>query len=466
VLAALAFVALDLALVAIAFRRPWAALVLLLAGLPLSGLTTQVIPRILNLSVPAELALAAWRDGVLAGIVLAAGVALVRSSDRRLRPIEWLVLAALLLGAAYVAFSPVPLTAVYVYRVLYEPPLLLAAVLVLARVRGMPAWVAPRAALAFVVTSGLAAIYVWPQVYMLKFAYLQRFYTDPGERIHHSFLASGLTQPRGIGTLTSPNEFGAVLAIAIVLLLTPGLVPLRRHVRPTLVVVLGLALLLSFSRSGWLAAVIGVGAMAIVSRPAWPSRAAVGRSLAGRRDRIAVFAPLLVGVLIAATVLATSGGTRLVERTATGGDPSAGNRPRSALAGLAVLRDHPLGLGLGTAGPKAARFQELAGRPRILTETWYVLYAIQVGVLGFALLVALTLAILRGLWIARGRPVARAAIGFGLGLAVGALFIPIIEDPAVFIPLWAFAGLGVAGAAEGVRIVAPRAASQPAAGSA
>ena len=53
VLAAVAFLALDLGLAAIAFRRPWVGLVVLLAGLPFSGLVTQVIPRLLWLPGPA-----------------------------------------------------------------------------------------------------------------------------------------------------------------------------------------------------------------------------------------------------------------------------------------------------------------------------------------------------------------------------------------------------------------------------
>jgi len=444
VISALPFVALDLGLAALAFRRPWAGLVILLAGLPLSGLTTQVVPRLLGLAAPAELALAGWRDGVLAGIVGAALVAWVRSSDRRLRLIEWLVVAMVALGALYVLVSPVRLTAVYVYRVLYEPPLLLAAILVLARSSGMPSWLPSRAALAFVATTAAAAVYAWPQVYLLRFRYLQTFYTDPGEQIHHSFLARGINQPRGIGTLTSPNEFGAVLAIAIVLLVTPGLLRLPGWVRASLLAAGGLALLLSFSRSGMLATAVGIVVVLWLSRDRLASRERLLTRLRGRSTWLRLGSPVLVAVVLAAFVFTTSGAQKLVEATASGSDPSAGNRPASAIAGLTVLVNHPLGLGLGTAGPKAARFDERTSMPRILTETWYLLYAIQVGIGGLALLVAVALAILRSLWKDRARPVARAALGFGLGLGAGALFIPIIEDPAVFVPLWAFSGLACA----------------------
>ena len=455
-LAAVAFLALDLGLAAIAFRRPWVGLVVLLAGLPFSGLVTQVIPRLLWLPGPAELALAGWRDAVLAGIVVAAVAALARSDDRRLRPVEWLVLAVLALGVVYVVASPVPLTAVYVYRVLYEPPLLLAAILVLARTQGMPSWVPSRAALSFVATTAIAAVYAWPQVYLLRFSYLQHFYTDPGDRIHHSFLARGINQPRAIGTMTSPNEFGAVLAITLVLLLTPGLLRIPGWLRSWLIAATGLALLLSFSRSGMLATAVGVVVVLWHSRDRLPGRQGLMTALRDRRKLLGQGTPALVAVVLATLVFTTSGAEKLVAATTSGTDPSAANRPASVRAGLVVLQDHPLGLGLGTAGPKAARFDERSGMPRILTETWYILYAIQVGIGGLILFATLVALILRRLWLDRRQPLSKAVIGFGLGLAIGALFIPIIEDPAVFTPLWGFAGLALAAAASpiGARVAA------------
>lgn len=75
---------------------------------------------------------------------------------------------------------------------------------------------------------------------------------------------------------------------------------------------------------------------------------------------------------------------------------------------------------------------------------WYLLYAIQTGIGGLALLAALILAVLGRLWRIRQRPWARAAMGIGFGLGAGALLIPIIEDPAVFTPLWATVGLALA----------------------
>lgn len=443
----LAFVAVDLGLLALAWRRPWLGLGLLLAGLPFGGLLTSVIPRVLALGTIDQLVLAAWRDAVLLGIVAAAAVSWFRSGPRRAGFLDALVGTVLLLGLVYVIVSPQALTGAYAYRVLYEPPLLFWAVVTLRRTTGMPDWVSHRVPLAFTVGVTVAALYTWVQVYVLGFRYLQVFYTDPGERIHHSYLAQGISQPRGIGTLTSPNEFGAVLAIAIVLLAVPGLLRLRPAIRALMLAALGFALLLSFSRSGMLAAGVGLVAVAWLSRDRIPRLHHVLQPRA-RGRALAWAAPLVaVAIVLGGLVFASSGAARLLQATTSGTDPSAANRPASARAGLMVLAERPLGLGLGTAGPKAVRFEENAGRPRILTETWYLLYAIQVGVVGAALLAGLVLLVLRRAWASRDRPIARATLGIGLGLGVGALFIPIIEEPSVFIPLWAIAGLAVAGPA-------------------
>lgn len=444
---ALPFVAIDLVFAVVALRRPWTGLVLLLGILPVNGALTQILPTLLSLSDGAQLALAAWHDALVAGIALAALASLLRARSHALSTVEWLIAATLLLGAVYVAVSPVTFTAFYVYRVLYEPPVLLAAITVLARSSGMPAWVPSRATLALIATSALSALYAWPQVYLLGFSYLQRFYTPPGEQIHHSFLAHGLNQPRAIGLLTSPNEFGAALAIAIALLAAPGLLALRDWVRAWLLAIIGMALLISFSRSGWLATLIAVGIVLWLSRAQLPSLAEIRAGINRPRTLLRIGAPILASLVLTIAVFTTSGAAALIGATATGDDPSAGNRPHSVRAGLMVVLEHPLGLGLATAGPKAARFDQQEGRPRILTETWYILYAIQVGLIGFGLLAITVVTILRWLWRDRLRPISRVAFGIAFGLGVGAVFIPVLEDPTVFTPLWAISGLALASGA-------------------
>ena len=449
---AIPFLALDLALLAFGFLRPWHALVALLGLLPLNGAFTQPIPVALGLSPIARVFVGGWHDALLLGIVAAAGWRLVRGPDRHLTLIEWLIAGMLALGTLYVAISPFLLTAAYAYRVLYEPPLLLAAITVLARQQGMPAWVPTRGAIAFILTTVAGAVFTWPQVYLLRYRFLQIYYTDPGKQIHHSYLAHGINQPRGIGLENSPNEWGAVLAIAILLLLVPRLLPIATRWRPWLLGALTLALVLSFSRSAILAALVGFIVVLVAGRANLPRPRAAWQAMRSRVGLLSGVPATAIWLALLVAIVTTSGAPTLVTETLTGAEPSAGGRVDSAVAGLKVLKDNPFGLGLGTAGPKAARFGETAGQPRILTETWYVLYAIQVGVIGLALLAATGLAILFRLWKSRDGPWSQLVLALGIGLGVGAIFIPIIEEPTIYTPLWAFTGLALAGAAAARRV--------------
>jgi hypothetical protein len=449
----LLLLAFDAALLAFAWRRPWPALVVLMAGLPLNAIATQIGPVALGLSPLARVLAGAWHDALVGGFLLAAATAAVRARDVRPTRLMWLVGAMVALGAVFVVVSPVRLTALYAFRVLYEPPLLLVGILILVRHQPAPGWLVPRMALGFIAGAVAGAVFTWPQVYLLRYGFLQVFYTDPGKQIHHSYLATGINQPRGIGFVNSPNEFGAVLAIAIVLLLAPGLLSLSRRWRAWILVALGLALVLSFSRSGMLATVVGLAVIGFLARDRVREQLAALRSRAAAMDLVP---PILVGCILLAAIVVTSGAPKLVQQTVSGAEPSAAGRVQSAKAGLVVLRDHPLGLGLGTAGPKAARFGETEGKPRILTEIWYVLYAIQVGVVGLLLLVGVALVLLRHLWQSRSLPIARAVLGIGLGLGIGAVFIPIIDEPTVWTPLWALAGLAVAaGLGAGAQVPEP-----------
>ena len=149
----------------------------------------------------------------------------------------------------------------------------------------------------------------------------------------------------------------------------------------TVVVACGLGLLLSFSRSGMLATLVGMLVLVFLARDQWHHIRRLPSSIraapAGRLLSIA--APVLAGVVLVGFVFATSGAPRLVEQTVSGSEPSAQGRPESVRQGVTVVVSNPLGLGLGTAGPKAVRFGESVSANRILTETWYLVYAIQVG---------------------------------------------------------------------------------------
>ncbi len=438
--------ALAVALFLAGALRPWHALVILLAGLPLNGFLVHVLGDLFGFSGLSSIAWAAWHDALAGGVIAAAAWSFVRprlTASHRLGVVEVLALAVLAFGIPYVVVAPYRLTALYAYRTLYEPIALAVAIVILARTNGIPEWAPRRGAEAMVVGGLVAAIAVWPQVYLGGFEYLDRFYHEAGERLSPSYVATAINQPRGVGTFNSPNELAAYLALVVGLLLTPGIVRLRPALRTTLLMAIGLGLLLSFSRSGWLSCVVIIVALILMG----PGRAAF-RSL---RFTISSWqllrphlAPLSIALLLLLFVATSSGVGGFVGSTVSGDDPSAASRPASASEGISALRASPFGVGLGMAGPKSVRFGEVGRVPILASETWYITYAMQVGVAGLGLLVAFILAIVRVLLRGRSSPWPAAAVAIGAGLAAGAVFIPIIDDPAVAIPLWSILGYAIA----------------------
>ncbi len=267
-LVSLAPFVLAFCLFGIAARWPQRGLLLLVAGLPLTSLLVLVGGHLAGLAGLPLLALAAWRDAIVIGIVVAAAIAWLRAPRRGKPPVhlvEALALAILVLGLVYVAVAPYRLTAIYAYRALYEPVILLCALLTLGATGGLGSSLPRRIALAMVGAGVVAALAAWPQVYIGGFLYLDTFYHEPGEILKPAYVATALAQPRAVGTFFSPNEYGAYLAIVIGLLVPRSITGLRSITRAWLLVPVVLALVLSFSRSGWVTALVIVSVMGLIS---------------------------------------------------------------------------------------------------------------------------------------------------------------------------------------------------------
>lgn len=484
--------ALDLGLFLLAVRFPWLGLTVLLAAIPFNGLLLDVLVTVVGIPTAAHIAVAGWHDALVLGIALSALVQLLRGRARPLGLVEVVAFAMLALGILAIVISPYRLTALYTYRTLYEPPVLAISLLVLWRAGTMPAAVPERIARVMVASGVVAAGFAAWQVYVGGASYLNMYFRTPDGILPAAYFSALVAQPRAFGPFHSPNEFGAYLAITIGLLLAPGVLALRPVTRSWLLVPLGLSLLLTLSRSAWVSTAVIIAMTAIL---AWPGRAALRHGLARVRYRGAWFRhglPATVFVAASVAILVSSNASAFVGATIAGQEPSSTYRvrivedfvdrflhPDASAAATAAPTTTPaggpdsagvvpvdttprislLGMGLGTAGPKSAQFGESGMEPPISYEAWYMNYFIQVGVVGLAILVLFVVAIFARLWRSRSVPWSRAAIAIGAGLAVGALAIPVIDEPAVALPLWSVIGLGLvlaerAAAAGGVRTTA------------
>jgi hypothetical protein len=463
---AVIFALIDVVLFVVAARRPWIGLVVLLAGLPFNGILLDVFARSIGGTGLARYTLAGWHDALALGIVFAAAVLVLRHRRWPVRSVATIAVVVLTVGVAGLPLAPDLPAALYAYRTIFLPVAVMAAITLIAHLEGLPIRSAATAGTAVVVSGLLASAFAWWQVYGGAYGYLNTYFRTSAGTLPAAYSATHVVQPRAIGTFHSPNEFGAFLVLATIVALTPGILPLGRA-RPWIGVALGLALVLTFSRSAWVGAIVATVVIAIL----------LGRRL-GRPDPArlravarATLAPAVTFVGVAVLVLMTSGGARFLEASLRGAEPSAQthlgavqdvitdviNGPdESAVPGPTPgsandptpswLRPGSVGRilvgdGLGTAGPKSTRFS--GAEPTRHSEIWFLNFAWQVGLIGFALAGMLVLAILVALFRQRSRSWPAAAIGGLLALGAGAVFIPVLDEPAVSFPLWALIGIAI-----------------------
>jgi hypothetical protein len=444
-------------LTALAAVRPWIGLALLLALLPFNGLLLDVVAPTVRLSATATTALAAWHDALAVGVMVAGAWSWIRSRPRRLSGLQAATAVVLASAAISLALAPHLQTGLYAFRTLYEPICLAVAVVALAKARGLPARLSTLLPTVVVASAIVAALFAVWQVYVGGYHYLMTFQVRDG-RLPSAYLAAFVNQPRAFGTLHSPNEFGAFLAVAVILVLVPGIVRFSGATRAWLAGILAFAQLLSFSRSSWLS----LGVALLVTLALLPATLTGVRYVIGELRRLVTWRrfgpPAVVFVVLVAAVVVSSGATRFARGTISGQDPSSAEHASQfgdLLPGVSIdsedgstsastARSGLFGLGLGAAGPKSTRFEGDAEWRRISSEAWYVNYQLQTGYVGLGALLVLLIVCGRGLWQRRRHPLPRAALAIGLGLMVGALFIPVLDEPALAVPVWTLIGLGLA----------------------
>ena len=496
-------------LFALGLIRPWLGLLVLLAALPFNGLLLHVGGYQLGLTGTSATMLAGWHDALAAGVIAAAGIRWLQVRPWKLGRLEVVVAVILFLGVDSVVVAAHTTTALYAYRTLFEPIALMMAVVVLGRGMRMPENLPSRAALAIVISGVAASLFAFWQVYVGGFGFLAKYYLAEDGSLSFAYFAAQINQTRATGTFNSPNEFGAFLAIALCLLCSSVAVSSMRR-RAWLAIPLGLALVLTMSRSAWLTFFV-VLVILVLLVPQKRVRAAELMSRLRMANAWRAFAPpLVLFALLGSAIVLTSGLPGFVSAMVSGRDASGLehfsqftkivggdlNRPGASVVSIAPSTPGPsatpcpsgspgqsaaptsspagssvpglryvtvcgersdgahveaFGMGLGAAGPKSGRFGEA---PVLLnSEMWYLNYLWQVGVFGMLAWLTLVAMILRRLWSGRRNAISMSAIAVMGGLAVGALFIPVLDEPAVAVPLWTLLAFGLL-AADRVKVVA------------
>lgn len=400
-----------LAVLLVVLRFPLAGIYGLIILLPFNALVSQVAPDAIGT------AYGVTKDAVVGLLLITALVS--RRFNRTPTSIAVLVALLVLLPLVSGTFSPSLEQGLYGWRNDYEPLLLL--VLIPAFVEGAHV---RRLMLTIVTMSQVCAaiaIVTWSRgvQWLLD---IGRLPVANGERFPTSLFSSGSVTPRAFSPYVAPNEMAAAMLISLaVIWCVPGLRPSRRLLLSVMPVA---AILLAESRSGLFGAVILAAVL-------------IARALRNSSQILSGGFLALAGVATVAAAILYIGGS-LEEES----DTSIGGHAESLQDGFQQLIVHPLGMGLGVVGPRAAQFDT-----NYHVESFWLLLGLESGPLVLVLFL-----VLLGI-IATRATRARTSAGF-LGAAavsgtlVSQIVLPTLQESPVSFLLWITVGLATVAQAQ------------------
>ena len=238
---------------------------------------------------------------------------------------------------------------------------------------------------------------------------------------------------RLISTFLSP--LATAFAFAVALLLTAAGGPLRRRAAAPLAALVALGLLFTISRSTLVALAGGFCVLALALRRPWPlglaaATVVVGLAFTAGLDRVAPTTHFLPAEIAEQERIARERGD-LPGSELSLGEPSIRSHLNALRDGADTVLRHPQGHGLGNAGAVAER----TGTDSRAGESNYTEIGAQVGVVGLALFLLWSLALLVGLvraawtgeegrrWAAAGLAASLATV-LALGVQTDAVGVP------------------------------------------
>lgn len=283
------------------------------------------------------------------------------------------------------------------------------------------------------VSSGVVIAFGLLQVYLLKPDFLTQFGYGPSTVAPYQSVDPAIGSIRIISTLGGANQLGSFLILPLALVFWR----LLRKPKLWQVGYLAAGLIVewhTYSRSAWIGMALAFAIMAV---------AALKRSW-----RVPALLIVVVTAAIAVQWLVTSAGTNnklqyyLFHQNVSADTGYKGSTDLHSIAfntGLKEAREHPIGEGLGTAGP--ASFHN--GRS-LIPESYYLQLAIETGLAGLIaylasqVLLALNM-IKRGTKCSVGAPLMAALLGVG----VVNLFLHGWADSSTALTFWTLAGAAV-----------------------
>ncbi len=227
-------------------------------------------------------------------------------------------------------------------------------------------------------------------------------------------------------TLGGPNQLGAFLILPIALTMKLA----YRQKKIWQFALLGaelLALFFTDSRSAWIGAATAIIIVLLIEVP--------------RRYRVKIGVAILAVLLVGAWQISRSGSSLLIRSQGAKGGPDS-QHLRAVIEGTKKVIKHPLGLGLGAAGPAS-----FSSAHPIITENYYLQLALEVGMLGLILFLAINYVLGKQLLAWKDKPgLAGPLLAALIGVSIVNLFLHGWADSSTALTYWTLAGLTVGGA--------------------
>lgn len=240
--------------------------------------------------------------------------------------------------------------------------------------------------------------------------------------------------PRVFSTLRDPNSLGAFLILPIVLLVDSLLRFWRSQKRQLLIGLLllhGLILFLTFSRSAWVGTFLGVVSLLAIR---------YGRLVLRNFRRLLI--PGLALLLILGIGIYVLRDQYVVQNVVFHSDENTKQTDSNNLhseyiqKGLRGIADQPLGHGPGTAGLVSTKLPN-----GLLTENYYIQIGYEVGIVGLAIFLAFLYMVLRFLWKQRKDSLVQVLLASFVGVAFMNMLLHTWSNEAVSASWFMLAGI-------------------------
>ncbi len=322
-----------------------------------------------------------WKEVFIGVLLIITLIQIVKGDIQyKLTLFEKLTVAFIVLNILYVCFSGSPYRALYVSRI-YFVPMLLIPVIKTTNITKDDI----KKTLNLVMGSTIL-ICIWGQLqaYILKDGFLVKLgygtqRVNHGLRLKNEFYVfGGGYMQRVTGTFAAPNTCGMYLAFLIVVLVfISALVGLNERYKNITLLISGITLIMTFSRTSWIACLAGIGIYF------YKNIKNTDKSKLLKWTGVILCAGVVVmaaDYFVIRTGI-TSALVSLVTNTLTGRDSSMTGHLISWKESVVKVIKHPFGTGIGHNGPRALLFYKYPN----LTESSYFLIMYEVGILGAVL---------------------------------------------------------------------------------